>query len=192
MEQTLNQVKVTSKTLVREIAIAITFAIAYFILVKINPFTALAGTASLATFATIRLANVLYAFILVTPSAAVGIAMGGYAFNVSSGKVAFGSYPIIPFIMMVVGLGVYYVINKIGRSVKTDLIILTIYGAIIGSIVALNNILFAVATDETVLGTLFTIGALYKIFNHIIMFLLGYVFVTKFDSIRHTKNISSK
>jgi hypothetical protein len=177
MENTLNKMKVTTRQLTKQLIIAVCFSIGYFTLVRLNPFAALTGVASLAVFSNIRIAEILKAFALVSPGAVGGIAIGAYTFNVYSGKIAIGAYSAIPTMIMLVGLATCFISHTIGRSIKKDLSLLAVYGLLSGLIVSLNLVTIAVLFDSETWSNLFTAGALWKIAFNVALPLTGYPLV---------------
>jgi hypothetical protein len=166
-----------TKAIAKSVAIAITFAVLYFIMCVINPFNYLTGAASLATFANIRWANILKSFALVSPASTIGIFFGSRAFDIYTGKAVLAAYPIMPMIYLALGLGVYWVSQKWGRSTAKDLTILTVFAVITALLVSMNLIGFAAIFGGTALGQLFTTGVLVKVLSHIVVFWAGYPIV---------------
>lgn len=171
------------KEATKQVVIAIGIGTLYFIMCVLNPFNLLTGAASLAAFANIRWANLLRAFVIASPGAALGIAGGAHIFNIYSGKVAIGAYPIIPMIAVIVGLGTYYLGQKIGRSTLKDISLIAGYGLIMGLVSTLHLTSIAVIMDGSAWGELTSFAAQWKIFTHTLIPVLGYPFVRYFETI---------
>jgi hypothetical protein len=174
MELVLTQTKTISKVVAKQAVVALSVAVAYFLLAKMNPLAGLTGAASLAAFANIRVANVLRALVIVSPGAAIGVAAGAHAFNISTGKVLLGAYPIMPIIAAGVGLFTYTLSQKWGRSVGKDLALIALYGWIMGVVVTLHLTSIAAFVDDKTLKIFFTGAAQWKILTHTIVPMLGY------------------
>lgn len=183
MEQTLNNQRTLTQTIVKEGAIVITFAVLYFAMVNMNPWAGLTGMANLAILSNIRIANILKAFVIVSPSAVGGIAMGAYAFNMYSGKVAFGAYSAMPFITMCIGALAFFVSAKIGRSTIKDLSVLAVYGLITGLVVSLNLVAISTLVSNETWSMIFTTAVQLKIAFHIITPMIGYPLVKKLGGV---------
>jgi hypothetical protein len=172
MEQVLTRVKPIA--IARQAVVALSVAVAYFLLAKVNPFAGLTGAASIAVLSNIRMANILRALVIVSPGAAIGVALGAHAFNISTGKVLIGAYPIMPLIAAGVGLFTYGLSQKWGRSVGKDLALIALYGFIMGLVVTLHLTSIAAFVDDKTLKIFFTGAAQWKILTHTIVPMLGY------------------
>lgn len=167
----------------KHIAIAITFGAVYFSLIVFNPMSPLTGIASLQNFASIRWANILRGFVMAFPAAVIGLAGGSYAYSVYIGRVTFGAYPILTLINAAFSMFIISTFRIGGRTIKKDLIAITIMGAFIGTTVTLNLSGIALLIDGEPLRNLFTIAAGWKILTHIGVCLAGYPIARYFESI---------
>jgi hypothetical protein len=109
-------VKVRVGSIAKQFVIALSVATVYFCLANISPFGALSAVPILSFVTSLRWSNILRPLVLAWPGAAWGIAAGSYAVNVASGKVALGSYQVMPIIMLVIGLAAYGASKAWGRS----------------------------------------------------------------------------
>lgn len=179
--------KTIAKTVVNQAAISLCVATLYFAMCIVNPFNMLTGAAALASFANIRWANLLRAFVIISPGAAVGIGAGAHAYNMYRGASLLGAFPVIPFIATTVGLAMYSISQKWGRSTKKDLTLIFIYGLIMGLTVTVNHVGIAVMLSDAVWAELLTFAAFWRLFTSIAVPLMGYPLVRYYESVVRNK-----
>jgi hypothetical protein len=174
MELVLSKVKPISEAVLREITIAGVIAIGYFSLCVINPFQAFSAVASLTGLTNVRIADVLRARALTSVGAAAGVAFGAHYYNVYTGKIAIGAYPIIPLIILGIWMFVQGLSKAWGRSFAKDLALIGLAGFLTGVVVTLNLAGLAILLHGTIPGKLMTIGALWKVATHTLVPMVGY------------------
>ena len=177
-EITLNNTKrlTFSEVLIKELLIAIAIGITYYYAAHFDPFAATTGLANLLA-GHIKLANILKAFILISPGAAIGIAGSNLALLVDSGKIAIPSYLILQPIVLLLGLGTYALSKKIGRSTIKDITLIVMYALISGFIIKLNLVSIALLFDNATWGKALQLAVLTKILVNIPIMLVGYGFI---------------
>lgn len=173
MERTLKRVDVVSKEVVKQSVIALSVTAIYMVLCNINPASALVGIPALSFVASIRWSNLLRPLVLRYYGAAFGIAMGSYLFSVQSGKLLFGAYSVMPFIMLGVGLFFYGLSKAWGKSLKKDIILTALYGATAGVIVSLNLVALSMLMSGTVWSKLLTTAVMTRVLFHTVISLAG-------------------
>lgn len=169
------------KAIAKQIAISIGVGTVYFIMCLINPFQLLTGTASILSFLNIRWANILKAFAISSPGAIFGIAAASWSFNVYSGKIALGAYPLMPTIHLLLAFAAYSFTQKWGRSTFKDIVILSVFAIFTALFASINLTGIAILFSVSTWADLFTLPILWKIFTHIATFLAGYPLVRYFE-----------
>jgi hypothetical protein len=159
---------------VKQIAITICIGALYFFMLIHNPGNYLVGLPGIESISNIRWANVLRPLALIFPASVFGISAGAYMFNVYTGKILIGMYPIMPFIILGVAIVMCSLSNIWGRSTSKDLIVLTLWGLIIGVMVSLHITSIAILLTPVTWGKLLSIGVAWKIFTHIAVMWIGY------------------
>jgi uncharacterized membrane protein len=174
MELVLNQTKVISKAVLKELTMALAIAVGYFTLCAINPFQSFTAITSLSALTNIRIADVLRAKAISSIGAATGVAFGAHAYNIYTGKVLLGAYPIMPMIILGIWITAHLVSERIGKSVKKDLLVIGIAGLLTGFVVTFHLTSLAMLLHSD-LSKLLTIGAMWKMVNHAIVPMVGYL-----------------
>jgi hypothetical protein len=170
-EATIERVNI--KAIATQVVIALSFAALYYGMVMYSPVPAKSSLIGMVFGKTLRLANMLRAFVLVTPMAPVGTAIGAYLMKVHAG---FGEY-LGSSLNLILGLSIYRVSKKVGRSVLKDLVLLATYGFLSGLIITITHAGLAAFMN---LGTFTSLlyGLLtFKLVTSTVIYLAGYPFV---------------
>ena len=163
-----------SKAVVKEMGIALAIGVGYFTLCVINPFQSLTAITSLSVLSNVRIADVLRAKAISSIAAAAGIAAGAHFYNVYSGKVLLGAYPIMPLIIFGIWATAHQVSKRVGKSTKKDLAVIGVAGLLTGIVVTLHLTSIAMLIDAE-WTKLLTMGAMWKMINHAIVSMVGYL-----------------
>jgi len=177
----------SSQVIVREVAIAVCVGLAYYALLVINPASYLYGLALLQPFAHIRWANMLRTSVIAIPSAAFGICGASYLFKMQTGKLAMGMYPVTSFVILWITLSFSLLLQKWGRSLTKDLIIITLIGASVAVVSSLNTVAIAMITEGSTWTKLISFALLWKIIIHVLVMWVSYPVVRYFESVFHKK-----
>ena len=170
---TKSDVKSAARETTKQVAVAVSFATLYFIMTSINPLAGLTGAASLSAFLNIRWANLLRGFAVFSPSAIIGMALGGHAWNVYSGKAMLFSYGFTPMLTAAISVAIYVLGSK-GKNWKRDVAVLAIGGALTGLVVSMRLAGFAMVLDSEVWTSLLSLGVLWKVMWHSTLYVGGY------------------
>jgi len=173
---TYDKIKTTikSRTIYKELTIAVCVGVLYFTMLVVNPLSALSGIQSLSALAKIRWGNTLRALVLYSPSAAVGIATASFAFNTHVGRLTPGY---ITLTLANLGLSVlFYNVRKLfkKKSAWSDLLLLASLGAATGFMASINLASIAVYSDLSTLNISLAVLFTWKVFTHIMVCVAGY------------------
>lgn len=129
----------------------------------------------------LRFGTMLRAFSLISPGSAIGVTIGSgwYSTSTSAGIL------FIParWVAAIVGVAVYYISQRWGRSTVKDLTLLAIAGLISGTVTALKILIIAKSFGD-VFQDPAQIAALWKIGVTMAMTMAGYPFVLAFEAVR--------
>jgi len=154
-------------------AITIGFATAYVVMTVYSPVLAKSSFAGMAFGSTLRIANVLRAFSLVTPLAPIGTFFGSIAMDAGN---PWGA-ALTPALNTAVGLGVWTISRRIGRSVAKDLCLLAIYGLLSALIVTFTNAGMAVLVSGAAFLPLVRSLIGFKVLTSMVIYMAGYPLV---------------
>jgi hypothetical protein len=174
MELAINRAKDISLSAIREVVIALAIGVSYFVLCVINPAQSLVALTSITTFGLVRVADILRAGALYSPGVAAGVAFGAHYYNVYTGKVTHGGYPVMPIIIFGIWLFVQSLSKKWGQSALKDLTLIGFAGLMTGIVVTANLTTVAALTSGTAWSKLLKAAALWKIATHVFVPMLGY------------------
>lgn len=175
----------TAIAITKAVAWSVSIGVLYYLMCVHNPF-ATPHAWGVVELSSIRIALMLRCFVLINPFAAVGCAIGSYAYSIYQGKLLAGAYLVTPMIWAVFGFMAYRWSKKWGRSMKKDLIILTCLSFAVG--VGTNMNIMAVG----LLGEVQQAGLLVlmiDVLQHMATTLAGYfILVMPFEkTIRYVK-----
>lgn len=174
MELALERVKPLSKTVVKEVTMAVAITIGYFTLCVINPFQSVTAFLSL-TLPNVRIAEALRPLSLRSLGAVAGISTGAWMYNLYTGKALLGVYPAIPVIMGAIWTGVHFASKAWGKSYKKDLTLVALGGLATGLLVTLHLTSLAILLQGSVWSEALKFGALWKIASHVIVPVMSYM-----------------
>lgn len=183
MERVLEKVNIKSITLqaIKTMAITMGFAVVYMLGVEFSPILAKSSYAGVAFLPTIRVVNVIKAFVLITPLASIGTGIGALILDLGSPM----SQYIGPFLKVALGVGVWKVSTKMNRTPLKDIALLGAYGALSGLLTSIVNSVLAVAIDNATFTQIFAEFALFKIVTTSLVFMAGYGLVKGYEVIRN-------
>ena len=179
MEDSFSQNSI-SLAMVNAIVVVISIAFIYWLICMITPELSKSSVLGVYFGKSIKLANMLRAFLLVSPAVVIGTGIGAWLFNMSTGTSGVSAYPILPFILTAVGLAFYKISQKYGRSIIKDLIILTIFGFISSLIVTLNLMATSILVGDIALKII-TPNIIWRLFIGTLTILAGYPFVLIYE-----------
>lgn len=174
MELTLNKVNDKAMYIAKEAGISAVIGLTYFGLCVINPAQSLVALTSITTLGLVRIADVLRAGALYSPGVAAGVAFGAHYYNVYTGKIAIGAYPIMPIIIFGIWMFIQQLSKKWGHSAVKDLALIGLAGLLTGIVVTAHLTSIAALLSGTSWGKLLTAAAAYKIATHVFVPMLGY------------------
>lgn len=167
------------KEVAKSIALTLGFAVAYYLMVQYSPVLAKSSLAGMMFGKTLRLANMLRAFLFVTPTAVYGTTLGSFMLNLEASPMA----GLVPGVMLATGLYLRRVSKKIGRSVGKDLAILCVYGLVSALIVSIRGLIAVNALNiDGLVGDIVT----YKFITSPLIYMAGYPFVRMWEHARGT------
>jgi hypothetical protein len=176
------RVRSVSMTVVKGVAISITFAAVYYAICMANPLLATSPIGGISN--TLRIANALRAFVLISPASAIGCGIGAQMFQVSTGKAALLSYPIQPMLVA----GIYLlggVVSQLwGRSTFKDITVLAVSSFIAAVLKAINLVAVAMLFHSATWGSLLSGVVLTKILIAVLVVLAGYPLVRSWEAYR--------
>ncbi|BCS54058.1 hypothetical protein [Geobacter sp. SVR] len=179
METAITSTRISTVAM-KALAVTIIVAAVYWAICMVSPELAKSSVAGLYFGKTLKFANMLRAAILVSPYAVIGTGVGAWMFNLTTGTAGMSAYPILPFVITLIGLGFHRLSMKIGRNTVKDLALLTVFGVITGAIIALNLTSFAVLAGGLSLAALKG-PIIFKIVGNTLTVLAGYPLVKVFD-----------
>lgn len=178
-----DRVRSVARTLVRAVAITITFAVLYWAISAANPMLAKSLTEPFGL--TFRWANALRAFMLPFGApAVVGTSFGAQAFNVSTGTVGLFGQAFMPVITMLIGLLMLTWSKVWGRSTLKDLTVLTVYGALVGLVVAARHAGIALTVAPEAYRPLLEVAVLTRVGVTTLTHVAGYPLVRLWEAYR--------
>lgn len=164
-----------SRAAVKFAAITLSFAAVYYFIAEANPTLAKSITEPFGF--TIRLSSLTRAFALAFgPAVPIGTFLGSSAFNISVADL-----PIVPFVNMVIGLGIVSASKLWGRSTVKDLTLLIAYGLATGIVVALKLTGWALLIAPATWQPLLTGAIVLKVGVHTATYMAGYPLLRGFE-----------
>jgi len=176
--------RINIKALAKGVAISLGITSLYILICYANPALAKSAMGGFVFGKTLRLANILRAFSLISPGGAIGVALGAWYFNVLTGTVglSFG-YLVLPFAHLGGGLTVHFISKKVGRSFFKDLLLLGTYGLFMGIVITLHLTSLAIFVKGETWSALFTAAAATKISSNIIITMMGYPLIRGWEKV---------
>lgn len=163
------------------VAVTLGFAGLYFFLCMINPALAKSAMGGLVFGKTIRVANALRAFLLVSPFAVIGTGLGAHMFNVATGTALIWAAPFMPIAQTAVALAGAAWSKVWGRAWWKDLIVLGCVGFTGALLVSLNLTSFAILAAGLPFGKLLVSAVQFKLLVGTLTVMAGYPLVLLYD-----------
>jgi hypothetical protein len=175
--------KVNVREAAKTMAIVIGFAIIYALMTIYSPVFAKSSFAGMVFGKTLRLANMLRAFALITPLAPIGTAIGSASLKLGSGLTEY----VGTTLNLLLGLFIYRQSQRFGRSMVKDLSLLAFYGLVSGLIVTVTHAGFASLLGIAGFKDLVTEMLTFKMLTSMVIYMAGYPFVGVWELVRRPR-----
>lgn len=175
-------IRAAAVTTAKVVAIALSFAVLYVLMTTYSPVLAKSSMAGMLFGKTLRLANALRAFALVTPLAAIGTGVGGIWMDMTSAA---------PNVWNSVfnttwGLGVYAASRRWGGSRLVDMSLLAGFGVLSGLTVSITNGSMFLLAGGQADGTFMSLVG-FKVVSSVIIYMSGYALVEGYRYVSRTR-----